>query len=451
MDQGAFWLFTGRFTGYASHSVKTIVTLAVLVTAASGLFGQTVSITEFAIPYSGNAPSPVGITAGPDGHLWFTEINTKRIGRITTSGTVTEFPAALTNQPFGITTGPDGNVWFTEGNLIGRMTPNGVLTEFLLPAGGGSTAWITVGSDGNLWFVEEIGNQIGRITTTGVVTEFPIPTGGSRPTGLTAGPDGNLWFTESGANKIGRITTAGVITEFNIPTSNSGPYCITAGPDGNLWFTENLANRIGRITPAGAITEFPMNPGGGAPTGITVGPDGNLWFMDWIGNKLARITPSGIIAEFPIPTVNSGPQGGMTIGPDSNLWFTEISANQIAKVSITTPSYSATVQPPIRNDGSSVFNASRGSIPSKFTLSLNGDPTCQLPLATIAVTRIAGAAPGPVNQADFITPSDSGVNFRIDACQYVYNLSASSLGPGTYLVQIVINSVPIGQGQFGLQ
>jgi len=275
----------------------------------------------------------VGITAGPDGNLWFTEFNTSKIGRMTPGGVIAEFPIPSGGHPFGITRGSDGNLWFTEGNHIGRITTSGVVTEFFLPAGGSSSAWIITGPDGNLWFPEEIGGQIGRITTSGTVTEFPILSGGTH-TGIAAGSDGNLWFTDNQSNKIGRITTTGVITEFPIPTSNGGPYCITAGPDNNLWFTENLASKIGRITPSGAVTEFTLPAGGGAPTGIVAGPDGNLWFIDWTANKLGKITTAGVITEFPIPTSNSGPQGGMAIGPDGNLWFTEIYANNIAKVSV---------------------------------------------------------------------------------------------------------------------
>ena len=40
------------------------------------------SITEFVLPTSGSGPS--GITAGPDGTLWFTENADNKIGRITT-------------------------------------------------------------------------------------------------------------------------------------------------------------------------------------------------------------------------------------------------------------------------------------------------------------------------------------------------------------------------------
>src|ERR1019366_3520028 len=51
------------------------------------------------------------------------------IGRITTSGSVTEYPVAAPNS--SITTGPDGALWFTEfgGNKIGRITIGGAVTE----------------------------------------------------------------------------------------------------------------------------------------------------------------------------------------------------------------------------------------------------------------------------------------------------------------------------------
>ena len=57
--------------------------------------------------------------------MWFTEKGKSKIGRITMSGTVTEYPIpTAASNPRGITGGPDGNVWFTEesGSKIGRIT-----------------------------------------------------------------------------------------------------------------------------------------------------------------------------------------------------------------------------------------------------------------------------------------------------------------------------------------
>jgi virginiamycin B lyase len=71
--------------------------------------------------------------------LWFAEQAGDAIGRITTTGVVTEFTAGITRPgaaPFGIATGPDGNLWFTEitGNRIGSIT-SGSPNDFIFVDG----------------------------------------------------------------------------------------------------------------------------------------------------------------------------------------------------------------------------------------------------------------------------------------------------------------------------
>ena len=83
----------------------------------------------------------------------------------------------------------------------------------------------------------------------------------------------------------------------------------------------------------------------------------------------------------------------------------------------TSNSSTAQVQQPINPDGSSVFNVHRGVVPARFTLTLNGVATCNLPSATIAVTRTAGGTIGPVGESVYSGPADNGSSFRIDSCQ----------------------------------
>ena len=286
--------------------------------------------------------TPVGITAGPDGSLWFTELDGNNIGRITINGAIIEYSVPTANsKPIEITSGPDGNLWFTEesGNNIGRITTTGAITEYAVPTPNSDPEFITAGPDGNLWFTEDNinVNNIGRITTTGAMIEYPVPTPNPGLSGITAGPDGNLWFTENAANKIGRISTTGSIIEYSVPTSDSNPLEITAGPDGNLWFTEGSGNNIGRITTTGAIVEYPVPTPNSEPFGITMGPDGNLWFTEdnFNVNQLGRITTAGVITEYPAPTPSGfagDVLGEVTSGPDGNLWFTETDGNNIGKV-----------------------------------------------------------------------------------------------------------------------
>ena len=86
-----------------------------------------------------------------------------------------------------------------------------------------------------------------------------------------------------------------------------------------------------------------------------------------------------------------------------------------------------------------------------FTLTLNGVATCALPPATIAVTRTAGGTTGEIDESVYTGPADNGSNFRINSCQYIYNLSASALGVGTYRVDIKINGQVVGSATFALR
>lgn len=74
----------------------------------------------FPMPEGG---TPMDITAGADGALWFTEFAGQRIGRITTGGVISETKAKDNPSPEGIAAGPDGNIWFAEfrANQIGEL------------------------------------------------------------------------------------------------------------------------------------------------------------------------------------------------------------------------------------------------------------------------------------------------------------------------------------------
>jgi virginiamycin B lyase len=283
-------------------------------------------ITGFSLPI---APSDMAF--GTDGNLWFTEGATHKIGRMTMSGSITEFPLPTSKgEPWKIISGPDGALWFSEENesSIGRITTIGDVTEFQLPNSYYADKIIS-GLDGALWFSEFENKtnglpipKIGRMTTTGHITEFPLTIA---PFDMTFGSDGNLWFTEDYEHKIGRMTMSGSITEFPLP-SESEAVSITPGPDGSLWFTEYYGNSIGRITTKGIITEYPLPTQRGAPWGITIGSDNHLWFIESNSNNIGRITTTGIITEF---HENIRLNGGIISGSDGNLWFAEYQSNNI--------------------------------------------------------------------------------------------------------------------------
>jgi virginiamycin B lyase len=288
---------------------------------------QEVAFPLFPIPTTNSVElGEGGITTGPGGVLWFTENASNKIGRIASSGSITEYPLpAGASSPDGIVSAYN-SLWFAANSgQIGRMTTAGVFSIFTVPTPQSYPAGIALGADGALWFTEQYVATIGRMTPSGVFTEYTLPATFEAPEWITAGPDGALWFTNEsvyGASAIGRITTAGLVTEYTVSEVGAlGLTGITTGPDGALWFTEEFVNQIGRITTAGAVTVYPIPSGSTAPYGITSGPDGELWFTEYAINmpQIASITTAGVITEY--PELAYARPSAIARGPNNTLWF----------------------------------------------------------------------------------------------------------------------------------
>ncbi len=295
---------------------------------------------------------PQGIVAGPDGALWFTETAKDRIGRITTAGTVTEFPTptsgfqpgrhrrGLRRQPLvhrvGRRRGSDASRPRARSRSFRCLSSRAASTS---PRARTAALWFTGFDD----------DRIARITTAGVVTEFLIPSANCGPLGIAAGPDGALWFTEFQASKIGRLAigeglASQIGPEYPLPTSGL-PYKITAGsgrrplvhrdgphrthhderrpsrhlrsgwsstrtasssgPDGALWFTESGSNQVGRLTTAGGLTHFTVAGGPRGLPWVRTEPSGSRSRPE-IGSDGSR-QPGTFTGDFPIPSANSSP------------------------------------------------------------------------------------------------------------------------------------------------
>ena len=321
----------------------------------SGISG----ISEFAIPAAAAALS--GITAGPDGNVWFTDRGDNAVGEINpTTHAISLYPVPTAGAwPFGIAAGPDGNIWFAEkfANKIGMINPGThAIREFSLPAasnGGNGLAYpigITAGPDGNLWFawMGTGAGAIGKINpTTDSISYYPVSTSVWHTAAITAGPDGNLWFTTMNglSGSIGEINpVTDAISYFAAPPASSFTAgTITSGPDGNVWFTEQSTGNLGMINPTtDAISELPA----GNAIGITAGPDGDLWFAEASAGKIASINPTtDAVMEYAVP-YNGATPGEITTGPDGNLWFTDPGTNAIGVATLATSQIVVTQQPP---------------------------------------------------------------------------------------------------------
>lgn len=307
--------------------------LAAAVAAIGPAHALTGDIVEYAIPTP--SASPLHITTGADGNLWFTESqnSANKIGKITPAGVITEYaiPTAISG-PSAITPGPDGNVWFTEVGCgvgkIAKITPAGAITEYALPNNCAKPRGITTGPDGNLWITEAGNQRIAKfVIATGAVTEYRLPAG-SDPYWIMVGPDNKMWFTEAGTAKVGRVNigaTKVTFDHFTIPNCAAGacvPFGLTSGPDGKIWYTTNTG-LVGSFTTAGVASGQFTAPAGSLPKAIVNGPDGNLWFTEFGTDKIARMTTAGVITEWALPGAGTEGPMGMTNGPDGGVWFTE--------------------------------------------------------------------------------------------------------------------------------
>ena len=302
-----------------------------LTLAAPAALAQ--GITEFRVPSGGR---PVHIAPGPGG-MWFTETE-NRIGRITPEGKVTEFP--ISRMAWRIVAGPDGNLWFTSDQFLSRMTPGGVVTNFSIAG----RAWgITVGPDRNIWFTELQRNEdaidgvlygiLGRATTGGEITETLIEPWAED---IALGADGNFWlpdWTEIGGDAIVRVTPSGAQSRFPLPgglhgPGDVGPSALTLGSDGNIWFVLTRTAQVGRITPSGEITIFDAS----GERGITAA-DGSVWFTATSTNKIGRMTADGEVSLFDVPS-SDGLPFGIAADPLGNVWFTENGGARIGKITL---------------------------------------------------------------------------------------------------------------------
>jgi streptogramin lyase len=311
---------------------------------------------QFTIYTGGQTPGfaegeqPFGVTAGPDGNIWFTAVGpTTGVLKVTPQGAV---GTSSSSRPYAIVTGGDGNLWFTDTAkpAIGRITPSGMVTEFTSGLSAGDVpAGLTVDPDGSLYFVSSgQGPYVGHVDQFGTITEIAhlrskvtadpsiadsagtlyftasngrdeflatVPQSGkpslqrtglknalspccvyNTPQSIVTAADGSIWFTNlqygdhKGNRPLGHLTAAG-IHFYNAPIAWMGS--LTPGPDNDMWIAGQdpffAKATLGAVGPKGGTKGFTL-PRAMSPFAIAEGPDGNLWMSATNGD-------TGIIIE----------------------------------------------------------------------------------------------------------------------------------------------------------
>lgn len=308
------------------------------------------------------------ITTAPDGSMWFVEQDKNKIGRITTSGAITEInlPPQTTSESWvkDLDVDSAGNVWvvWDQGWKVTRYDPGtntGYTWTFDYPygeevrVGPNATAWVTAsydedgivrisgdtanwdanapecdgalgrGRDGLMWCQQF--DKLIRVNAAGNGgTSFPLPSNATYPYSVATGPNNKIWFgRDSGGSMFsspqwGNIGWIGNDNQAHVIRTGdrTAPRSLVTGKDGNVWFVSvGAAKGIGHVSPAGVGAVAKV--GNYKPTSLTYGTDGAIWFTDSGSNSIVRVARSHLWQT----NLDVGPNSQLRVHPQPKLTF----------------------------------------------------------------------------------------------------------------------------------
>ena len=475
-------------------------------TGVSGFSGDggpaiNASISEFALT------QPVGITLDPIGNVYFADFRNGRIRKVAPDGTITTFAGGGTNSADGVratstdlgslgTIGSDstGNVYFVNQaqRLVRKISTDGTVKTV---AGGGmltsdgvqatnaalNPQAMTVDAAGNIYFADStLGSRVRKVSTSGTITTVA---GSSTSSGCDG--DGGLALA---------ATISGAITGLAIDSA------------GNLYISDFTCNRVRRVSASGLIFAFAgdgvarlAGDGGPAdtaslnnPQGVALDPEGNVYIADTGNARIRRVlTVSPIFGASPASLNFSAAVGGAPATPQ-NLTLSSNFSGPLFTIDLTT------------SDGGSWLsvNALNGSLPTvlqvfadpaglaagsykgtinirvagatpslrtvqvAFTVSVAQPPLGSVAPAALSFSFAGGATPqtrqinisnqggGTLAFTSSVTTNSSvtwlsisktsGTVTPLSPVSIAVTADPTSLSPGTYTGQVVINLTPGG-------
>ncbi|PYT24412.1 MAG: hypothetical protein DMG57_28945 [Acidobacteria bacterium] len=307
--------------------------------------------------------NPYGLTLGPDGALYFCEVDNHRLrrldlkrqiistvagnGRAGYSGDGGPALEASLNQPYEVRFDRSGNMYFVEmqNHIVRRVDAD---TNVITTAAGTGTAGFS--GDG------------------GAAAKAQL----RQPHSIAIAPDGALLICDIGNHRIRRVDlTAGTITTFagtgeggTTPdgatldgTPLNGPRAIAVDPEGNLYVALREGNAVYRIDSrrrrifhvAGTGEKGYSGDGGPArmaqlsgPKGIAYAPDRSLYIADTESHTIRSIDLATGIIRTVVGTGErgSGPDGdplkcslsrphGIFVAPDGRIYIGDSESHRI--------------------------------------------------------------------------------------------------------------------------
>jgi streptogramin lyase len=163
----------------------------------------------------------------------------------------------------GITAAPDGSIWFLEQDRLGRVDPNsGVIQEYAIGTPMNAGGPITAGSDGSIWFLSD--NQVVRFDPgTDAMNKFSV-SGTLMGLSMAVAPDGDVWVGERQQRTSWDLVRihpeTGMVQEYAMGGAAMGTVIgenmIAIAGDGSVWASSGW-------TPVGWVNLDVLNPATG--------------------------------------------------------------------------------------------------------------------------------------------------------------------------------------------
>lgn len=232
-------------------------------------------VASFTVPTGSAGVS--NLCCGPDLHVWFTETNQNKIGKVDSSGTFTEYTLPTgASQPLGIATAPDGTLWGCSNatDIIFTSDTSGSISEIPLATAVNPTQ-ICAHSDGKMYALAD--NMLLKIDIDSYdIIELSLAFTGSY---LCSGPDGFIYITEG--TDVHKVDTEGTVIETYTLSASADLRGICAAGDGALWVSNNDTTVVGSVFvlyPSGYSEDAALDiASGNDAIGICAGPDGRVY------------------------------------------------------------------------------------------------------------------------------------------------------------------------------
>jgi virginiamycin B lyase len=194
-------------------------------------------------------------TAAFDRHgiLWFTG-QAGVYGRLDpASGALTVHDAPRGAGPYGITATPDGSVWYASlaGNHIARIDPStgqATVVEPPTPNQGARRIWSD--SRGRLWVSEWNAGQVAVYDPVASAwKEWRLPGGGPHAYAVYVDDRDEVWLSDFGANALVRFDPATESFTSSALPDKPGDVRQLLGRPGEVWGAESAADALVRLRP----------------------------------------------------------------------------------------------------------------------------------------------------------------------------------------------------------